>query len=122
MTESDTIYTAEQLDDLNAEQLQEIATERELEVEGTGKDGNVLVGDLRAAILAGQNDDVTESEPPDAANPEADPTDVPKTGSREIVRQTDTAWWCPFCDHSMHKLLNICTKCGAERDDDEATR
>lgn len=41
---------------------------------------------------------------------------------REIVRQTDTTWWCPFDDHSMSTAVGRCPSCHAVRDGDHAER
>ena len=41
-----------------------------------------------------------------------------------IARRTETAWWCPFCDHSVYtpsgnvrgRPGDTCTNCGATED------
>jgi hypothetical protein len=52
---TDRFYTADDLAALDKEQLETIADARGLEVTGTGTDGNVLVDDLTAAIVAAQD-------------------------------------------------------------------
>jgi hypothetical protein len=39
--------------------------------------------------------------------------------TREIKRETLSAWWCPFDDHSNMQLLDTCGGCGAVRDGDK---
>jgi hypothetical protein len=36
-------------------------------------------------------------------------------GERELERETDAAWWCPFDDHSNMQGVVRCGGCGAER-------
>ncbi len=51
------------------------------------------------------------------------PDPAPKAAAKvkDIVRQTDMAWWCPCCDHSQVTTTDECANCGAQRRGDTVT-
>ena len=83
---------------MSPEELHILAEDHELEVDGTGANGNVLKKDLIAAL--------------EAAHP------APGDAGSAIERETRIAWWCPICDRSNTQLTAACGGCGAHRDGD----
>ncbi len=81
--------------------------------------------ELRALVAdaEGQSEPAGEAETPDVrpAAPEPTKPERKPTGTRRIVRETDAAWWCPVCDHSMTQALTKCARCGATRNGDHVT-
>jgi len=73
---------------------------------------------LDQSLAEAQKLDLSTEEAP--ARPPAEGT--VETGALPIVRETEVAWWCPHCDHSMQHGLSTCASCKAERVGDEAVR
>lgn len=118
------------------EHLAEIAAARRLNVEGTGSNGYVSKDDLVKALDAddqglgvAQRFEALEAERDELkAKVEALEADAGKSGpstpseEREIERENDTTWWCPFDDNANAQTLDRCGHCGGRRDGDTVTR
>lgn len=130
---TDSIYEPQNRDD-----LVRVAEARRLEVQGTGANGYVSKDDLVGALDAddqtlgvGERFKVLEAErnqlrerveAMENARDDASASSAGPSESREIERENDTSWWCPFDDHANAQLLNACGKCHATRDGDTVTR
>jgi hypothetical protein len=94
-----------------------------------------IIGEGRKLVLDDQGDYIVVETDPENDQPDTDERhgiDVPADGvattlsedgaEREITRENDSAWWCPFCDTSMLHGINRCPKCGSVREGDLAVK
>lgn len=106
-------YTREELESMTVQELRDLLIENEMPTEGKK-------AELVDRLLGEDEEEPQDSGQAPVPKPSYSEGDVVEQA--EVTRENKTAWWCPLCDHSMHKSVgpgetaDVCAGCGSIRE------